>query len=207
MGLDEVNFKIWCQKLLAALQFCHMDATRYRNCSACLKCRKTVNGLKDAVMSFHVAIMIHMLQEVLKVELNRLQQFFREVKVCQLPLNPHLLSKSCSYFTSNAFPLNISFINANAPSGNINVIFNVCSSSEPQFLFIWLQEGLDMQMIIYKCLSTGKGQGLVQMVPDATTLAKIHRESGMIEPLKENTIKKWFHHHHPLESSYREVTL
>ncbi|KYO36673.1 phosphatidylinositol 4-phosphate 3-kinase C2 domain-containing subunit gamma [Alligator mississippiensis] len=60
-------------------------------------------------------------------------------------------------------------------------------------------------MIIYRCLSTGKGQGLVQMVPDATTLAKIHRESGLIGPLKENTIKKWLSHHHPLESSYQEA--
>lgn len=40
--------------------------------------------------------------------------------------------QSCSYFTSNAFPLKISFINANAPSGNINVIFKVCYSSNPQ---------------------------------------------------------------------------
>lgn len=48
--------------------------------------------------------------------------------------------------------------------------------------------------------------GLVQMVPDATTLAKIHRESGLIGPLKENTIRKWFRHHHRLESSYQEVT-
>lgn len=42
-------------------------------------------------MFFHAAIMIHMLQEVLKVELNRLQQFFQEVKVCRLPLNPALV--------------------------------------------------------------------------------------------------------------------
>lgn len=40
--------------------------------------------------------------------------------------------QSCSYFTSNAFPLKISFVNANAPSGNINVIFKVCSFSNPQ---------------------------------------------------------------------------
>lgn len=42
-------------------------------------------------MFFHVAITIHVLQEVLKVELNRLQQFFQEVKVCRLPLNPALV--------------------------------------------------------------------------------------------------------------------
>lgn len=41
-------------------------------------------------MFFHVAMM-HMSQEVLKVELNRLQQFFQEVKVCRLPLNPALV--------------------------------------------------------------------------------------------------------------------
>lgn len=35
--------------------------------------------------------MIHMLQEVLKMELSRLQQFFQEVKVCRLPLNPALV--------------------------------------------------------------------------------------------------------------------
>lgn len=68
-----------------------MDATRSRNRTACLKYRKTVNGLKAAVMFFRVTIMIHMLQEVLKVELHRLQQFFQEVTVCRLPLNPALV--------------------------------------------------------------------------------------------------------------------
>ncbi|NXM75585.1 P3C2G kinase, partial [Serilophus lunatus] len=211
---NEVHFKIWYKKLLAALQFC-VGQTLNNEFS---KEEKLVRILEDIATEVKAASDPKR-KEVLKVELDRLHQFFQEVKVCRLPLNPALVvqgieADSCSYFTSNAFPLKISFINANAPSGNINVIFKVCDDLRQDMLVlqiirvmdsIWLQEGLDMQMIIYRCLSTGKGQGLVQMVPDATTLAKIHRESGLIGPLKENTIKKWFRHHHPLESSYQEA--
>ncbi|GAB0177123.1 phosphatidylinositol 4-phosphate 3-kinase C2 domain-containing subunit gamma [Grus japonensis] len=212
---NEVHFKIWYQKLLAALQFC---AGKTLN-NELSKEGKLIRILEDIAKKVKVASDPKR-KEVLKGELNRLQQFFQEVKVCRLPLNPAFVvqgieADSCSYFTSNAFPLKISFINANAPSGNINVIFKIGDDLRQDMLVlqiiramdsIWLQEGLDMQMIIYRCLSTGKSQGLVQMVPDATTLAKIHRESGLIGPLKENTIKKWFRHHHPLESSYQEVT-
>ncbi|XP_010007649.1 PREDICTED: LOW QUALITY PROTEIN: phosphatidylinositol 4-phosphate 3-kinase C2 domain-containing subunit gamma, partial [Nestor notabilis] len=211
---NEVHFKIWYQKLLAALQFC---AGKTLN-NEFSKEEKLTGILEDIAKKVKAASDAKR-KEVLKVELNRLQQFFQEIKVCRLPLNPALVvqgikADSCSYFTSNAFPLKISFINANAPSGNINVIFKIGDDLRQDMLVlqiirvmdsIWLQEGLDMQMIIYRCLSTGKGQGLVQMVPDATTLAKIHRESGLIGPLKENTIKKWFRHHHPLESSYQEA--
>lgn len=42
-------------------------------------------------MFFHAALTVHMLQEVLNVELSRLQQFFQEVKFCRLPLNPALV--------------------------------------------------------------------------------------------------------------------
>ncbi|NXV12809.1 P3C2G kinase, partial [Cepphus grylle] len=211
---NEVHFKNWYQKLLAALQFC-VGKTLNNEFS---KEGKLIRILEDIAKKVKAASDPKR-KEVLKVELNRLQQFFQEVTVCRLPLSPALVvqgieADSCSYFTSNAFPLKISFINANAPSGNINVIFKIGDDLRQDMLVlqiirvmdsIWLQEGLDMQMIIYRCLSTGKGQGLVQMVPDATTLAKIHRESGLIGPLKENTIKKWFRHHHPLESSYQEA--
>ncbi|NWU80644.1 P3C2G kinase, partial [Onychorhynchus coronatus] len=211
---NEVHFKIWYKKLLAALQFCAGQTLN----NEFSKEEKLIRILEDIATKVKAASDPKR-KEVLEVELDRLQQFFQEVKVCRLPLNPALVvqgieADSCSYFTSNAFPLKISFINANAPSGNINVIFKIGDDLRQDMLVlqiirvmdgIWLQEGLDMQMIIYRCLSTGKGQGLVQMVPDATTLAKIHRESGLIGPLKENTIKKWFHHHHPLESSYQEA--
>ncbi|NXO67779.1 P3C2G kinase, partial [Phainopepla nitens] len=211
---NEVHFRMWYKKLLAALQFCAGQTLN----NEFSKEEKLIRILEDIATKVKAASDPKR-KEVLNVELSRLQQFFQEVKFCRLPLNPALVvqgveADSCSYFTSNAFPLKISFINANAPSGNINVIFKIGDDLRQDMLVlqiirvmdsIWLQEGLDMQMIIYRCLSTGKGQGLVQMVPDATTLAKIHRESGLIGPLKENTIKKWFHHHHPLESSYQEA--
>ncbi|NWV45473.1 P3C2G kinase, partial [Daphoenositta chrysoptera] len=211
---NEVHFRMWYKKLLAALQFC-VGQTLNNEFS---KEEKLIRILEDIATKVKAASDPKR-KEVLNVELSSLQQFFQEVKLCRLPLSPALVvqgieADSCSYFTSNAFPLKISFLNANAPSGNINVIFKIGDDLRQDMLVlqiirvmdsIWLQEGLDMQMIIYRCLSTGKGQGLVQMVPDATTLAKIHRESGLIGPLKENTIKKWFHHHHPLESSYQEA--
>eukprot|EP00076_Gallus_gallus_P025065 XP_015147483.1 phosphatidylinositol 4-phosphate 3-kinase C2 domain-containing subunit gamma isoform X1 [Gallus gallus] len=211
---NEVHFKVWYRKLLAALQFTAGKALN----NEFSKEEKLIRILEDTAEKVKVASDAKR-KEVLKMELNRLQQFFQEVKVCRLPLNPALVvqgieADSCSYFTSNAFPLKIRFINANAPSGNINIIFKIGDDLRQDMLVlqivrvmdnIWLQEGLDMQMIIYRCLSTGKGQGLVQMVPDATTLAKIHRESGLIGPLKENTIRKWFRHHHRLESSYQEA--
>ncbi|XP_039400549.1 phosphatidylinositol 4-phosphate 3-kinase C2 domain-containing subunit gamma isoform X3 [Mauremys reevesii] len=211
---NEAHFKSWYQKLLAAVQFC---AGKTLN-DEFSKERKLIKILGDVAEKVKAASDPKK-QEVLKLEINKLKQFFQEVNVCRLPLNPALVvrgidAEACSYFTSNAFPLKISFINTETLSRNINVIFKVGDDLRQDMLVlqiirvmdrIWLQEGLDMQMIIYKCLSTGKGQGLVQMVSDATTLAKIHRESGLIGPLKENTIKKWFSHHHPLESSYQEA--
>uniref|UniRef100_A0A452GRF7 Uncharacterized protein n=1 Tax=Gopherus agassizii TaxID=38772 RepID=A0A452GRF7_9SAUR len=209
---NEAHFKSWYQKLLAAVQFC---AGKTLN-DEFSKERKLIKILGDVAEKVKAAS--DPKKQVLKMEINKLKQFFQEVNVCRLPLNPAVVVRgidadACSYFTSNAFPLKISFINTETLSRNINVIFKVGDDLRQDMLVlqiirvmdrIWIQEGLDMQMIIYKCLSTGKGQGLVQMVSDATTLAKIHRESGLIGPLKENTIKKWFSHHHPLESSYQE---
>lgn len=45
---------------------------------------------------------------------------------------------------------------------------------------IWLQEGLDMQMIIYRCLSTGKGQGQSQIMKITCLTLFIFHENGGI---------------------------
>ncbi|XP_057557627.1 phosphatidylinositol 3-kinase C2 domain-containing subunit gamma isoform X3 [Hippopotamus amphibius kiboko] len=211
---NEAYFKSWYQKLLAALQFCAGKALS-DEFSKEKKLIKILGDIGEKVKSASDP----QRQEVLKKELGRLEEFFQCANTCHLPLNPALCIKgidgnACSYFTSNALPLKITFINANPMGKNISVIFKAGDDLRQDMLVlqiiqvmdnIWLQEGLDMQMIIYRCLSTGKGQGLVQMVPDAVTLAKIHRHSGLIGPLKENTIKKWFSQHNHLKVDYEEA--
>ncbi|XP_023364510.1 phosphatidylinositol 4-phosphate 3-kinase C2 domain-containing subunit gamma [Otolemur garnettii] len=211
---NEVYFKSWYQKLLAALQFCAGKALS----DEFSKEKKLIKILGDIGQKVKSAS-DHQRQEVLKKEIDRLEEFFQDGNTCHLPLNPALCVKgidhdACSYFTSNALPLKITFINANPVGRNISIIFKAGDDLRQDMLVlqiiqvmdnIWLQEGLDMQMIIYRCLSTGKDQGLVQMVPDAVTLAKIHRHSGLIGPLKENTIKKWFSQHNHLKADYEKA--
>ncbi|KFO36590.1 Phosphatidylinositol-4-phosphate 3-kinase C2 domain-containing subunit gamma [Fukomys damarensis] len=212
---NEAYFKSWYQKLLAALQFCVGKALN----DEISKEKKLIRILRDIGEKVKSASDSQR-QEILRKEVGRLDEFFQDTNTCHLPLNPALCIKgidrnACSYFTSNALPLKITFINANPLGTNISVIFKAGDDLRQDMLVlqviqvmdnIWLQEGLDMQMIIYRCLSTGKNQGLVQMVPDAVTLAKIHRHSGLIGPLKENTIKKWFSQHNHAKADYEKET-
>ncbi|XP_041496585.1 phosphatidylinositol 4-phosphate 3-kinase C2 domain-containing subunit gamma isoform X3 [Microtus oregoni] len=210
----EAFFQSWYQKLSAALQFCVGEALN----DEFSKEQKLVKLLGDIGEKVKLASDPQR-QDVLKKEIGSLEEFFKDIKTCHLPLDPALCIKgidrdACSYFTSNALPLKITFINADPMGKNIGVIFKAGDDLRQDMLVlqiiqvmdnIWLQEGLDMQMIIYRCLSTGKAQGLIEMVPDAITLAKIHLHSGLIGPLKENTIKKWFSQHNHLKEDYEKA--
>lgn len=210
----EAYFKSWYQELLAALQFCAGEALN-EELSKEQKLVKLLGDIGEKVKSASDP----QRKDVLKKEIGSLEEFFKDIKTCHLPLNPALCIKgidrdACSYFTSNASPLKITFINANPMGKNISVIFKAGDDLRQDMLALqiiqvmdnaWLQEGLDMQMITYGCLSTGRAQGFIEMVPDAVTLAKIHLHSGLIGPLKENTIKKWFSQHNHLKEDYEKA--
>lgn len=97
---------------------------------------------------------------------------------------------------------------------------------------IWIQEGLDMRVVIFKCFSTGRGRGatdcspagqvftrwagvifmrylssgMVEMIPHADTLRKIQVEHGVTGSFKDRTLADWLQKYNPTDEQYDKVT-
>uniref|UniRef100_A0A6J0UDA7 Phosphatidylinositol 4-phosphate 3-kinase C2 domain-containing subunit alpha n=1 Tax=Pogona vitticeps TaxID=103695 RepID=A0A6J0UDA7_9SAUR len=158
-------------------------------------------------------------QIVLQSGMERVQSFFLKNK-CRLPLNPSLVAKelnvkACSYFSSNAVPLKVTLVNADPLGEEINVMFKVGEDLRQDMLAlqmikimdkVWLQEGLDLRMVIFKCLSTGKDRGMVELVPASDTLRKIQVEYGVTGSFKDKPLAEWLRKYNPTEEEYEKAS-
>lgn len=70
---------------------------------------------------------------------------------------------------------------------------------------IWVQEGLDMRMVIFRCFSTGRGRGMVEMIPNSETLRKIQVEHGVTGSFKDRPLADWLQKHNPGEDEYEKA--
>ncbi|XP_042599874.1 phosphatidylinositol 4-phosphate 3-kinase C2 domain-containing subunit alpha [Cyprinus carpio] len=158
-------------------------------------------------------------QVVLLEGLERVQSFFQK-NSCRLPITPSLVGKelnikACSFFNSNAVPLKIALVNADPLGDEINVMFKVGEDLRQDMLAlqmirimdrIWLQEGLDLRIVNFKCISTGKDKGMVELVPSSETLRKIQVENGVTGSFKDKPLAEWLRKYNPAEDEYEKAS-
>ncbi|KAL7677009.1 hypothetical protein ACOME3_003258 [Neoechinorhynchus agilis] len=67
---------------------------------------------------------------------------------------------------------------------------------------IWQNSGLDLGLLIFKCLQTGSKRGLVEIVGESETLREIHIRHGLTGSFREY---EWLISHNSTESDYKSA--
>ncbi|XP_064634199.1 phosphatidylinositol 4-phosphate 3-kinase C2 domain-containing subunit alpha-like isoform X2 [Lineus longissimus] len=138
-----------------------------------------------------------------------------------LPLDPSLVItgielKSCSYFTSNAFPLKLVFKHDEPRADPHCVMFKVGDDLRQDMLTMqlinimdkmWLKSGLDLKIITFRCLSTGERKGLVELVSESQTLRQIQDPYGVTGSFKDRPLAEWLKKYNPTELDYRKAVV
>lgn len=145
----------------------------------------------------------------------------------QSPLNPSIILTEvcvdqCTFMDSKMKPLWIVFNNEETGGGGVGIIFKNGDDLRQDMLtlqmiqlmdVLWKQEGLDLRMTPYGCLSTGDKTGLIEVVMHSDTIANIQlNKSNMAATaaFNKDALLNWLKSKNPgdaLEQAIEEFTL
>uniref|UniRef100_A0A667ZJ88 Phosphatidylinositol-4-phosphate 3-kinase catalytic subunit type 2 gamma n=1 Tax=Myripristis murdjan TaxID=586833 RepID=A0A667ZJ88_9TELE len=213
---DDAHYQSWFSKVQAALRHC---------CGRALR-QELEQETRLVTLLMQVADKIRTTdkarrKDVLRREKWKIDNFFRDGISCCLPLDPavHVVGVDVDVrVIGTKHYLCLSSLRTNKTSGCLIVlcVAQTGDNLRQDMLVlqivrvmdrVWLEEGMDMRMVTYRCLSTGRDQGLVEVVPEAVTLGKIQQEWGLGGPLREDTLEKWFHMWNKTEEDYEKAVV
>lgn len=137
-----------------------------------------------------------------------------------LPLSSSMVVKglvidSCRVLDSSAFPFWLVFENVDAGADPIIVLFKAGDDLRQDVLTlqmftymdsIWKEAGLELQMSIYGCVATGDSCGLIEVVSDSQTTAKIQKEAGgVMGALKKTPIHDWLRRNNAEDAAWKRA--
>ncbi|OQR87151.1 phosphatidylinositol kinase [Achlya hypogyna] len=110
----------------------------------------------------------------------------------QLPIDPRvevskIVVKKCKIMSSAKLPLWLEFENAEEGGDPVIIIFKAGDDVRQDCLTLqlirlmdemWREDGKDLAMEPYKCVSTGPMTGILQVVQHAVTTADVHKRGG-----------------------------
>ncbi|RHY30052.1 hypothetical protein DYB32_004657 [Aphanomyces invadans] len=136
----------------------------------------------------------------------------------QLPIDPRvevgkILVHKCKIMSSAKLPLWLEFENAEEGGDPVVIIFKAGDDVRQDCLTLqlirlmdemWREDGKDLAMEPYKCVSTGPMTGLVQVVLHSVTTAAIHkRGGGVIGAFDDTSFASWIAANNGDPRSYR----
>ncbi|OHT14028.1 Phosphatidylinositol 3- and 4-kinase family protein [Tritrichomonas foetus] len=150
--------------------------------------------------------------------LNKVQELLTQQRLppnTQLPIDPKLIvteyvPKMCFFADSAKKPLFLTFKSADPfCTDYIRMMVKLNDDLRQDQITlqimkvmddIWKKHGLNMRLKLYSVLSTGANQGIIEIVPNAVTIASIQKKRGKISGvLKNDVISKWIYDAHPEE--------
>jgi len=115
-----------------------------------------------------------------------------------------ILLEKCRTLDSARAPLWLAFENADPLARDpVCVLFKATDDLRQDMLALqvlrimntnWEQAGLDMRITYYRCVALGPEIGMIEIVPDCTTIADIQKTTGgggVSSAFKERTISEW----------------
>lgn len=171
---------------------------------------KVTNLIKETKDSLRRTVLVEELEKLN----NDLDSSFR------IPYDPaikvsRIIPEDSSYFNSYTVPLRIAFKNNDPLGEDVHMIFKIGDDLRKDLLTLqmfhimnnlWFTNGLDMKIMLYNVLPTGPSAGLIQIVPNSSTLREIHVQfGGVTGSFKDDSLALWLQQFNPTKATYHKA--